>query len=32
MQGFTENLDKLFAESRDLEAEIKQQLSGLKYE
>ena len=32
MQGFTDNLDSLFKESRELEAEIKKQLAGLKYE
>ncbi|WP_339892231.1 class I SAM-dependent DNA methyltransferase [uncultured Alteromonas sp.] len=32
MQGFTSNLDGLFDQSRDLEAEIKKQLAGLKYE
>ncbi|MGL4734839.1 MAG: HsdM family class I SAM-dependent methyltransferase [Enterovibrio sp.] len=32
MQGFTSNLDGLFNQSRDLEAEIKKQLAGLKYE
>ncbi|RUM56072.1 MAG: SAM-dependent DNA methyltransferase [Marinomonas sp.] len=32
MQGFTSNLDSLFSQSRDLEAEIKKQLAGLKYE
>ena len=32
MQGFTSNLDSLFSQSRELEAEIKQQLAGLKYE
>ncbi len=32
MQGFTSNLDNLFAQSRELEAEIKKQLLGLKYE
>ena len=32
MQGFTSNLDSLFAQSRELEAEIKKQLAGLKYE
>ncbi|EJL6404631.1 TPA: class I SAM-dependent DNA methyltransferase [Vibrio parahaemolyticus] len=32
MQGFTSNLDSLFSQSRDLEAKIKQQLTGLKYE
>ena len=32
MQGFTNNLDSLFSQSRELEAEIKEQLAGLKYE
>jgi type I restriction enzyme M protein len=32
MDGFKHNLDALFAESKDLEKEIKKQLSGLKYE
>ncbi|WOA30139.1 HsdM family class I SAM-dependent methyltransferase [Alloalcanivorax xenomutans] len=32
MQGFTRNLDSLFSQSRELEAEIKKQLAGLKYE
>ncbi|MGL5108876.1 MAG: HsdM family class I SAM-dependent methyltransferase [Vibrio ordalii] len=32
MQGFTNNLDSLFSQSRVLEAEIKKQLAGLKYE
>jgi len=32
MQSFTDNLDKLFAESAGLEREIKQQLAGLRYE
>ena len=32
MQGFTDNLDSLFSQSRELESEIKQQLAGLKYE
>lgn len=31
MNGFKINLDKLFAESSDLEIEIKKQLAGLKY-
>ena len=31
MQGFTSNLDSLFSQSRELEAEIKKQLAGLKY-
>lgn len=32
MQGFNDNLDSLFSQSRALESEIKQQLTGLKYE
>ena len=32
MRGFTSNLDSLFSQSRELEAEIKKQLAGLKYE
>ncbi|WP_188008958.1 HsdM family class I SAM-dependent methyltransferase [Grimontia hollisae] len=32
MQGFTSNLDSLFNQSRELEVEIKKQLTGLKYE
>ncbi|HGF5190105.1 TPA: class I SAM-dependent DNA methyltransferase [Vibrio parahaemolyticus] len=32
MQGFSSNLDSLFNQSRELEAEIKKQLAGLKYE
>jgi len=32
MEEFTSNLDNLFSHSRDLEAEIKRQLAGLKYE
>lgn len=32
MQGFTSNLDNLFNQSRELEAEIKKQLAGLRYE
>jgi len=32
MQGFTSNLDNMFSQSRELEAEIKKQLDGLKYE
>ena len=31
MQSFTSNLDALFGQSRELEAEIKKQLAGLKY-
>jgi len=32
MQGFSDNLDKLFKKSGELEVEIKKQLAGLKYE
>ncbi len=32
LQGFTDNLDKLFKESAELEHEIKKQLAGLRYE
>jgi type I restriction enzyme M protein len=32
MQGFTDNLDSLFSQSRELETEIQKQLAGLKYE
>lgn len=32
MKGFTDNLDQMFAESRELEVEIKQQLANLKIE
>ena len=32
MKGFTENLDSLFSQLRELEAEIKTQMAGLKYE
>lgn len=32
MKGFTDNLESLFIQSRELEAEIKQQMAGLKYE
>jgi type I restriction enzyme M protein len=32
MKGFTDNLDRLFSESRELEKEIKKQLAGLRYE
>jgi type I restriction enzyme M protein len=32
MQAFTDNLDSLFSQSRELEAEIKKQLAGLNYE
>ncbi|MGV4201058.1 HsdM family class I SAM-dependent methyltransferase [Citrobacter murliniae] len=32
MKGFTENLEGLFSQSRELEAEIKKQMAGLKYE
>ncbi|EGQ8650022.1 N-6 DNA methylase [Vibrio cholerae] len=31
MQGFTNNLDNMFSQSRELEAEIKKQLAGLKF-
>ncbi|MCS6230969.1 SAM-dependent DNA methyltransferase [Shewanella baltica] len=31
MQGFASNLDSLFSQSRELDAEIKKQLSGLKF-
>lgn len=31
IEGFTSNLDEMFAESKELEAEIKKQLAGLKY-
>ncbi|WP_352296725.1 class I SAM-dependent DNA methyltransferase [Pseudoalteromonas sp. 20-MNA-CIBAN-0454] len=31
MQGFTNNLDNLFSQSSELEAEIKKQLAGLKF-
>src|SRR5690606_13495986 len=31
MQGFTSNLDSLFSQSRELEAEIKKELAGLKF-
>lgn len=31
MKGFTDNLDRMFAQSRELEAEIKEQLANLKY-
>jgi type I restriction enzyme M protein len=31
MKGFTDNLDGLFKQSRDLEGEIKERLAGLKY-
>ena len=31
MLGFTSNLDSLFSQSRELEAEIKKQLAGLKF-
>ena len=32
MKGFTDNLESLFSQSRELEAEIKTQMAGLKYE
>lgn len=32
MQGFTNNLENLFSQSHELEAEIKNQLAGLRYE
>jgi type I restriction enzyme M protein len=32
MKGFSDNLESLFNQSRELEAEIKKQLMGLKYE
>jgi type I restriction enzyme M protein len=32
MKGFSDNLESLFSQSRELEAEIKKQLAGLKYE
>lgn len=32
MKGFTDNLGRMFAESRELEAEIKEQLANLKYD
>ncbi|HFK6832998.1 class I SAM-dependent DNA methyltransferase [Citrobacter freundii] len=32
MKGFTDNLESLFSQSRELEAEIKTQLAGLKYD
>ncbi|MCA6621845.1 MAG: SAM-dependent DNA methyltransferase, partial [Pseudanabaena sp. M165S2SP1A06QC] len=32
LRAFSSNLDRFFAESRDLEIEIKKQLAGLKYE
>ncbi|SET24071.1 HsdM family class I SAM-dependent methyltransferase [Thorsellia anophelis] len=32
MQTFTQNLDDLFSQSHELEAEIKKQLAGLRYE
>ena len=32
MNGFSDNLDKLFAESGTLESEIKKQLAGVRYE
>lgn len=32
MKGLTENLESLFSQSRELEAEIKKQMAGLKYD
>ncbi|CQI96596.1 class I SAM-dependent DNA methyltransferase [Yersinia sp. HM-2024] len=32
MKGFTDNLESLFSQSRELETEIKKQMAGLKYE
>ncbi|ECI6120901.1 SAM-dependent DNA methyltransferase [Salmonella enterica subsp. enterica] len=32
MKGFTEELESLFSQSRELEAEIKKQMAGLKYD
>ncbi|WP_024556552.1 HsdM family class I SAM-dependent methyltransferase [Franconibacter pulveris 1160] len=32
MKGFTENLESLFSQSRELEAEITKQMAGLKYD
>lgn len=32
MKGFTDNLESLFSQSRELEVEIKKQLAGLKYD
>ena len=32
LKGFSDNLDKLFKESSELEQEIKTQLAGLRYE
>ncbi len=32
MKGFTDNLDSLFSQSHDLEAEIKNQLAELNYD
>ena len=32
MKGFTENLESLFSQSRELETEIKQKMAGLKYD
>lgn len=32
MKGFTDNLDDLFSQSRELEVEINKQLAGVKYE
>ena len=32
MKGFTDNLESLFSQSRELEVEIKKQMAGLKYD
>ncbi|MGC1071168.1 MULTISPECIES: HsdM family class I SAM-dependent methyltransferase [Pantoea] len=32
MKGFTDNLENMFSQSRELEAEIQKQMAGLKYE
>ena len=32
MQGFTENLERMFKESGELEQEIRKQLEGVRYE
>ncbi|WP_283841038.1 hypothetical protein [Escherichia coli] len=31
MNGFTENLESLFSQSRELEVEIKKQMAGLNF-